>query len=94
MFLTNLQKEILEKKGFDLNNDIEIQKFLSPRWERDLFDYKKLKDINKSVERIKKAIDNEENIIIYADYDFTLCVATDHGALGTLFEPYAGIYGR
>ena len=44
MFLTNLQKEILEKKGFDLNNNAEIEKFLNPRWDRDLFDYKKLKD--------------------------------------------------
>lgn len=69
MFLTNLQKEILEKKGFDLNNAKEIEKFLNPNWERDLFDYKKIKDINKSVERIKKAIDNDEKIIIYADYD-------------------------
>ena len=69
MFLTNLQKEILEKKGFDLNNNKEIEKFLNPKWERDLFDYKKIKDINKSVERIKKAIDTDEKIVIYADYD-------------------------
>ncbi|MDQ1281833.1 MAG: single-stranded-DNA-specific exonuclease [Patescibacteria group bacterium] len=69
MFLTNLQKEILEKKGFDLNNIKEIERYLNPKWERDLFDYKKIKDINKSIERIKKAIDNDEKIIIYADYD-------------------------
>lgn len=69
MFLTNLQKEILEKKGFDLNSNKEIEKFLSPKWERDLFDYKKLKDIDKSIERIKKAIDSDEKIVIYADYD-------------------------
>ena len=69
MFLTNLQKEILEKKGFDLNNNKEIEKFLNPKWERDLFDHKKIKDINKSVERIKKAIDTDEKIVIYADYD-------------------------
>ncbi len=69
MFLTNLQKEILEKKGFDLNNAKEIEKFLNPNWDRDLFDYKKLKDINKSIEKIKKVIDNSEKIVIYADYD-------------------------
>jgi single-stranded-DNA-specific exonuclease len=31
--------------------------------------YKKIKDIQKSIERIKKAIDDNEKIIIYADYD-------------------------
>jgi single-stranded-DNA-specific exonuclease len=69
MFLTNLQKGILENRGFDLNSEKEIEKYLNPRWERDLFDYKKIKDINKSIERIKKAIDNDEKIVIYADYD-------------------------
>lgn len=69
MILTDLQKEILEKKGFNLENKEEIEKFLNLKWERDLFDYKKLKDIDKSIDRIKKAIDNNEKIIIYADYD-------------------------
>lgn len=72
MFLSDLQKNILEKKGFSFaskDNEKEIEKFLSPKWDRDLLDYKKIKDIQKSVERIKIAIDNNEKIIIYADYD-------------------------
>lgn len=72
MFLSDLQKIILEKKGFsfDGEKDIgEIQKFLSPKWDRDLLDVNKIKDIQKSIERIKVAIKNNEKIIIYADYD-------------------------
>ncbi|MBP9765968.1 MAG: single-stranded-DNA-specific exonuclease RecJ [Candidatus Pacebacteria bacterium] len=73
MFLTNLQKDILKNKGFDIENEDlktkEMEKFLNPSWDRDLFNILKMKDIEKSVERIKKAIDNNEKIIIYADYD-------------------------
>jgi single-stranded-DNA-specific exonuclease len=72
MFLSDLQKIILEKKGFSFNSEEykkEIEKFLSPKWDRDLLDYKKIKDIQKSIERIKIAINNNEKIIIYADYD-------------------------
>lgn len=72
MILSDLQKIILEKKGFSFNSEEykkEIEKFLSPKWDRDLLDYKKIKDIQKSIERIKIAINNNEKIIIYADYD-------------------------
>ena len=72
MHLTNLQKEILEKKGFDLEDEKqnkELEKFLNPVWSRDLLDSRNIKDIDKSVERIKKAIDENGKIIIYADYD-------------------------
>lgn len=69
MFLTDLQRVILEKKGFDLNDTDKIEKFLNPNWGRDVFDAAKIKDIDKGVERIKKAIDDNEKIVIYADYD-------------------------
>ncbi len=69
MLLTDLQRLILEKKGFDLNDNDKIEKFLNPNWERDVFDASKIKDIDKGVERIKKAITNNEKIVIYADYD-------------------------
>lgn len=69
MPFTDLQKIILEKKGFDLNSKEEIEKFLNPNWERDLFDGAIIKDIEKGVDRIKKAIDKNEKIIIYGDYD-------------------------
>ena len=72
MILTDLQKEILKQKGFDIENKDqknEIEKFLNPNWNRDLFDVLKIKDIEKSIERIKKAIDENQKIVIYADYD-------------------------
>lgn len=69
MFLTDLQKKILESKGFDLKKKEEIEKFLSPDWDKDLLDYGKIKGIKESIERIKEAIEKKEKIIIYADYD-------------------------
>lgn len=69
MILTPLQEKILEQKGFDLEKREEIEKFLFPDWDRDLLDSSKIKDIGKSVKRIKKAIDKNEKIVIYADYD-------------------------
>lgn len=74
MFLTDLQKEILKQKGFVIEEGGEedqnkIEKFLNPIWSRELLDANKIKDIDKSVDRIKKAIDENEKIIVYADYD-------------------------
>lgn len=69
MFFTDLQKNILESKGFDLKKKEEIEKFLSPDWDRDLLDSAKIKGIKESVKRIKEAIEKKEKIIIYADYD-------------------------
>lgn len=69
MILTPLQNTILEQKGFDLKKKEEIEKFLSPNWDRDLLDSSKIKDIKKAIKRIKDAIDKNEKIIIYADYD-------------------------
>lgn len=69
MILTPLQNKILEQKGFDLKDKDKIEKFLFPNWDRDLLDSTKIKDIDKSIKRIKKAIDENEKIVIYADYD-------------------------
>lgn len=69
MFFTDLQKNILESKGFDLKKKEEIEKFLSPDWDRDLLDSAKIKGIKESVKRIKEAVEKKEKIIIYADYD-------------------------
>ncbi len=69
MTLSELQKKILLQKNFDLENKEIVEKFLSPNWERDLLDSLNIKDIEKSIERIKLGIERGENIIIYADYD-------------------------
>ncbi len=42
--------------------------FLNPKYE-DLTDPFKMPDMKKAVERIRKAVDNREKIIIYGDYD-------------------------
>lgn len=69
MTLSELQKKILSQKDFDLENKEEIEKFLLPNWDRDLLKAENIKDIEKSIERIKLGIERGENIIIYADYD-------------------------
>lgn len=62
-----LIENLLEKRGISGKKEQEI--FLNPDFARDLYDYKQLHDIDKAVERIISAIQNEEKIIIYADYD-------------------------
>ena len=49
-------------------DDEEIKVFLNPT-RNDFHDPYTLSDMNKSVERIKKAIKNQEKVIIYGDYD-------------------------
>jgi len=69
MILSDLQKNILENKNFDTENEEEVLKFLNPNFNDHTFDGAKIKDMMKAVERIKKAIDAEEKIVIYSDYD-------------------------
>ena len=58
--------QILNNRGIDNEKDAEI--FMNPSLEylRDPF---LMKDMKKSTERIKKAIENKERIYIYGDYD-------------------------
>ncbi len=75
------EKEIEKRYGKDFNrllanllyargikNKKEAEKFLNPRWEENhnpfLFN-----DMEKAVERILKAVKNQEKILIYSDYD-------------------------
>ncbi len=49
-------------------NDDEIEKFLSPT-RNDFYDPFEMPDMEKAVDRIEKAIKNNEKICIYGDYD-------------------------
>jgi len=47
----------------------QIREFLEPSWERDVHDPFLFRDMKKTVERIFKAVDAKEKIVIFADYD-------------------------
>ncbi|MBU1557587.1 single-stranded-DNA-specific exonuclease RecJ [Patescibacteria group bacterium] len=47
----------------------EAERFLNPDYSRDIHDPFLMKDMEKSVERILKAIESGEKILIYSDYD-------------------------
>lgn len=55
-----VNREITEKK--------QIEKFLNPK-RNDFYDPYEMPDMEKAIERIIKAIENKEKIIIYGDYD-------------------------
>ena len=59
--MSKLFEELVRKRGFSQN-------FLRPKYE-DLADPFLLPDMRKAVERIRRAIDGEEKVIIYGDYD-------------------------
>jgi len=66
MFPPFLQK-LLDKRGF---SDPEIANlFLKPDYSRDVHDPYLLKDMEKAVNRIIRAINTEESVVIYSDYD-------------------------
>ena len=54
--------------GREIETDEDIQKFLNPKLE-DLYDPYEFKDMDLAVNRIIRAIDNNEKITIYGDYD-------------------------
>lgn len=47
----------------------EAEAFLEPDWERDTHDPFLMKDMDRAVERILVAIENNEKIVVYNDYD-------------------------
>lgn len=59
--------QILEKRGF--TDKEEIAKFLNPNYETDMFDPFLMRDMDKSISRIREAIKENQKIVIYADYD-------------------------
>lgn len=53
----------------DLSEEKEIDQFLNPNYEQDMFDPFLFKDMKKAVARIFKAIEQKEKIVIHGDYD-------------------------
>lgn len=51
-----------------INDFVEARKFFRPEL-KDLHDPYLMKDMDRAVKRILKAVENEENILVYGDYD-------------------------
>ena len=60
-------RRLLFYRGIENNDDAE--KFLNPDYDSGTHDPFLMKDMDKAVERILKAIEQNEKIIIYSDYD-------------------------
>lgn len=63
----SLVEEILKSRGYKTKVDREA--FLSPDYDRDKHDPFLLPDMNKAVDRLVKAHDEKERVVIYGDYD-------------------------
>lgn len=64
---SDLVRQVLFYRG--VKEEKEIEKFLNPNYERDLHDPFLMKDMDKAVERILRAIKDNEKIVVYGDYD-------------------------
>lgn len=64
--LNRLLSTLLTNRG--ITEETKIEKFLNPK-RSDFYDPFGMPDMEKAVERILKAIENKEQIIIYGDYD-------------------------
>lgn len=62
-----LVPRILKSRGYE--TAVDISTFLSPNFERDTYNHLLLKDIDKAVERIIKALNDKEIVAVYGDYD-------------------------
>lgn len=65
--LGELSKNYFKNRGFVTQETQE--KFLNPNFEDDLHDPFTFVDMEKAVDRIKTALDNQEKILVYTDYD-------------------------
>jgi single-stranded-DNA-specific exonuclease len=66
-FSSELKEQLLLSRG--LKTKEEQEKFLNPDYNTDLYDPFLLKDMNKAVARILAAIERNERILVYGDYD-------------------------
>lgn len=62
-----LLQSLLLSRGIE--GEEEIAKFLKPDYDRDILDPFLMRDMDKACKRLHDAIENEEKIVIYADYD-------------------------
>lgn len=53
----------------NLKTQTQVDEFFNPDYEADLYDPYLMKDMQKTVERIYKALKSEEKILVYGDYD-------------------------
>lgn len=65
--ISEMVRELLRKRG--IVEDTDIETFLAPDYERDLHDPLLLADMDVALARVFHAIENDERIAIYADYD-------------------------
>jgi single-stranded-DNA-specific exonuclease len=64
---SELLQTLLKNRG--ITNEAEVDKFLNPSYENDVHDPFLMRDMEKTCVRIFEAIEAEEKIMIYADYD-------------------------
>jgi len=60
-------QELLSNRG--ITDPKEIELFLNPSYEKHLHDPFLMNDMDKAVDRVLQAIDKNENILVYSDYD-------------------------
>ncbi|MEK7447721.1 MAG: DHH family phosphoesterase, partial [Patescibacteria group bacterium] len=70
---SDLEKQLLFTRG--IKDEREVEDFLNPKYEA-LHDPFLMKGIKETVERIKKAIDSCEKVVVYGDYDVDGITAT------------------
>ncbi|PIP87411.1 single-stranded-DNA-specific exonuclease RecJ [Candidatus Campbellbacteria bacterium CG22_combo_CG10-13_8_21_14_all_36_13] len=64
---SSLTKKLLKNRGIHKNED--AQAFLNPSYDDGVHDPFLLKDMDKSVERIIKAVSDNQKVVIFSDYD-------------------------
>ena len=85
--INSLLAQILVNRG--ITGQKEIRQFLKPT-RNDFYDPYLMPDMGKAVERILKAIENDEKVLIYGDYDVD--GITSVTVLKSFLEEYISLY--